>query len=189
MSKFSVLYDACVLYPAPLRDLLMRLALTDLFSAKWTNQIHEEWISNLLKNRPDLNRASLERTKNLMNLNARDCLVEGYEHLIELVKLPDTNDRHVLAAAIHAHCDAIITYNLKDFPEAALSPYNIEVIHPDDFIKLQIELSHQSVILAVKEHRESLKNPPKTVDDYLETLLKQHLPQTVDYLQKCKDFI
>lgn len=76
------MFDACVLYPAPLRDLLMHLALTDLFRARWTDQIHDEWIRNLLENRPDLNFAQLTRTKELMNSHVRDCLVKDYERLI-----------------------------------------------------------------------------------------------------------
>ncbi len=77
MSSFSVVYDACVLYPAPLRDLLMRLAMTDLYGARWTQQIHEEWMRNVLANRPDLSRAQLERTRELMDCSVRDSLVEG----------------------------------------------------------------------------------------------------------------
>jgi hypothetical protein len=73
------LYDACALYPAPLRDLLMQLAMMDLFSAKWTNAIHDEWIRNVLIQRPDLRQAQLERTRKLMNAHVLDCLVEGYE--------------------------------------------------------------------------------------------------------------
>src|SRR5690349_185458 len=109
MSNFIVLYDACVLYPAPLRDLLMRLALTDLFRAKWTNEIHEEWIRNVLANRSDITMEMLERTRNLMNSNVRDCLVDGYQELTQGLMLPDPNDRHVLAAAIHANCAVIVT--------------------------------------------------------------------------------
>ena len=70
MSTIAVIFDSCVLYPAPLRDLLMRLALTDLFRAKWTNEIHEEWIRNLLKNRTDLKKEQLERIREMMNLPA-----------------------------------------------------------------------------------------------------------------------
>lgn len=77
MSSFSVVYDACVLYPAPLRDLLMRLAMTDFYGARWTQQIHEEWMRNVLANRPDLSRAQLERTRELMDCSVRDSLVEG----------------------------------------------------------------------------------------------------------------
>ena len=95
-------YDACVLYPAPLRDLLMHLALTGLFQAKWTDRIHEEWTRNLLEDRPELGREKLERVRRLMDAHAEDCLVTGYEGLIGPLSLPDPDDRHVLAAAIHA---------------------------------------------------------------------------------------
>lgn len=61
MSNFTVLFDACVLYPAPIRDLLMHLALTGLFRAKWTEDIHREWMESLLLKRPDLSRERLER--------------------------------------------------------------------------------------------------------------------------------
>ena len=100
-SHFTVVYDACALYPAPLRDFLMRLALTDLFRARWSDMIHDEWIRNVLAQRPDLKPEDLERTRSLMNAHVRDCLVAGFEHLIPSVKLPDADDRHVVAAAIH----------------------------------------------------------------------------------------
>jgi hypothetical protein len=79
MSTFTALYDACVLYPAPLRDLLMRLALMDFFRARWSNEIHDEWIRNVLANRPDLKPEQLDRTRELMNLHVRDSVVTGYE--------------------------------------------------------------------------------------------------------------
>jgi hypothetical protein len=87
VAAFTALYDACVLYPAPLRDLLMWLALTDLFRARWTNAIHEEWMRNVLKNRPDLTRAQLERTRDLMNANVRDCLVQTVARLRTAIDL------------------------------------------------------------------------------------------------------
>jgi hypothetical protein len=116
-SNFTALYDACVLYPAPLRDLLMQLALTDLFRARWTDQIHDEWIRNVLKNRPDLTLEQLTHTKNLMNSHVRDCLVRGYERIIPSLNLPDLGDRHVLAAAIIGEAEdfyiqTLVTLNL-----------------------------------------------------------------------------
>lgn len=123
---FTALYDACVLYPAPLRDLLLQLALTDRFRAKWTNAIHDEWIRNVLEQRPDLTAAQLQRTRELMDLHVRDCLVDGYEPLIAGLNLPDPNDRHVLAAAIHARADVIVTFNLGDFPAAVLKPTDLK---------------------------------------------------------------
>jgi hypothetical protein len=87
MPKFTALYDACVLYPAPLRDLLMRLAVADLVEARWTSAIHDEWTRNVLKQRPDLKPEQLQRTRELMNVAVRDCLAEDYEHLIPTLSL------------------------------------------------------------------------------------------------------
>jgi hypothetical protein len=161
----------------------MQLALTDLFQAKWTNRIHDEWISNLLENRPDLKREQLEKTRRLMNAATRDCLVEGYDGLIESVKLPDEDDRHVLAAAIHAHADVIVTFNLKDFPAKALRPFKIEAVHPDDFILRLIEVDSVAVHEAARLHRARLQNPPKSVDEYLLSLAGQGLTKTVKHLK------
>jgi len=183
MANFTVVYDACVLYPAPLRDLLMHLALTDLFRARWTEDIHDEWIRNVLANRPDLTREQLERTRTLMNANVRDCVVEGYRDLIPSIELPDPDDRHVLAAAIRARADAIVTFNLDDFPAARLQPYGIEAQHPDEFIQHLVDLNQARVCAAVQEHLQSLRNPVKTRDQYLDTLLRQGLPQAAALLR------
>jgi hypothetical protein len=94
---FTVIYDACVLYPAPLRDLLIELAQTGLFRAKWSDRILDECFSSLLEKRKDLRPENLSRTRTLMNLAVRDVLVQGYEDLIEGLDLPDPDDRHVLA--------------------------------------------------------------------------------------------
>src|SRR5712672_3706535 len=94
------LLDATVLYPASLRDLLMRLTTSNLFQARWSNDIHEEWIRSVLCDRPDLTAAQLHSVRDAMDLHAEDCLVTGSEHLIASLSLPDQDDRHVLAAAI-----------------------------------------------------------------------------------------
>ncbi len=107
MSSYTALLDANVLYPAPIRDLLLELAVTDLYKAKWTADIHREWIENLLKKEPHRDRAALERTRDKMDTATRNCLVTGYEVLIPALSLPDANDRHVLAAAIVGRCDVI----------------------------------------------------------------------------------
>ncbi len=183
--RFTVVLDACVLYPAPLRDLLMQLTLADLFRARWTDQIHEEWMSNLLENRPDLTRDKLEKVRDLMNAHARDSLVTGFEPLIPLMLgCPDPDDRHVIAAAYHCRADAIVTFNLKDFPAAALAPYGLEVIHPDDFIRYQLDLDLARVLESVRTCRERLKNPAKAIHDYLDTMEAQTLPKTVAELRR-----
>lgn len=180
---FTALYDACVLYPAPIRDALMHLALTDLYRARWTNQIHEEWIRAVLANRADLTRAQLERTRDLMNAHARDALIENFEDLIPSLSLPDPDDRHVLAAAIRGRADVIVTYNLKDFPETVVAPLGIEVQHPDQFLTHVLGLAPGVVLAALQRLRQSLKNPPLDIDTYLARLEQHELPTFVAQLR------
>ncbi len=189
MNPFTAVYDACVLYPAPLRSLLMYLALTDLFRAKWTDAIHEEWMRNVRKNYADITQAQVERIRDLMNAHVRDCLVTGYEDLIEGLTLPDPGDRHVLAAAVRAGADVIVTTNLADFPKKTLTEYGIEAQHPDEFIMHLFDLAPNLVYSAAKKQRESLKKPPMTVEEYLESLKRQGLTQTVVVLRRFADLI
>ena len=167
----------------------MRLALTDLFQARWSARVHEEWISALLRRRPDLTRVQLERTRNLMDAHARDALVENFEALIDGLILPDPDDRHVLAAAIRGRADVIVTLNLSDFPADALRPYGIEAQHPDEFILHLFDLAPARVVAAAHEHRANLRNPPKTVAEYLSTLEINSLPQTAMELRVYADVI
>jgi hypothetical protein len=179
MATFIAFFDANVLYPAELRSLLMYLALIGVFRARWSDDVHEEWITNLLMNRPDLTRHQLERTRQLMDRAAIDALVTGYESLIPGLTLPDEDDRHVLAAAIRAGASVIVTMNLKDFPPEALQEFDIEPQHPDEFILHLIDLAPEEVRQAAESHRLSLKNPPKTTEEYLAMLEAQGLPLTV----------
>lgn len=182
-SHYTVVYDACVLYPAPLRSLLMYLALSGLFRARWSADIHEEWIGNLLNRRRDLTREQLERVRTLMDRHVPGALVTGYEPLIPAIDLPDADDRHVVAAAIQTRAEAIITFNLRDFPDASLSRHHLKALHPDDFVVDLIDLDIGAVLQAARRHRASLKNPPFSVDDYLDCLLRQQLPETVSRLR------
>lgn len=180
----TAFYDANVLYPAELRNLLMHLALGGLFRARWSNGVHEEWISNLLRNRPDLTREKLNRTRELMDRATLDALVDGYEELIPELSLPDEDDRHVLAAAIRGGAQVIVTMNLKDFPDEVLRQYRMKAQHPDEFILQLIEKSPGGVMEAAERHRRSLKNPPKSVSEYLSSLEVQGLPKTVAALRE-----
>lgn len=179
MSQLAVVYDACVLYPAPLRDLLMHLAVADVIRARWTDEIHDEWTRNVLKNRPDLKPEQLQRTRDLMNRHVRDCLVTDYQQLTPSLSLPDPNDCHVLAAAIACQAQQIVTYNLKDFPGNVLSQYGIVASHPDAFVESLLQLDPEAVCLAMKRQRASLRNPPKSVAEFLGILEQQDLSRSV----------
>lgn len=183
MANFVAVYDACVLYPAPLRDLLMHLALSGLFRARWSERIHEEWMRNLLANRPDIPREKLQRVRELMDAHVADCLVSGYEGLESALDLPDPDDRHVLAAAILCHAGIIVTFNVKDFPDALLAPHGIKAQHPDSFIEHAFGIDETAVIVAVRDHRSSLTMPPLTVEELLDGYLQLGLATTVRLLR------
>lgn len=183
----TAVFDANILYPAPLRDLFIRVAQAGLVRAKWTEAIHDEWLRNVLLNNPQLSAERLARTKQLMNEALRDCLVTGYEDLIESLTLPDPNDRHVLAAAIRANAEMIVTFNLKDFPQTALSKHDLQAIHPDELLGMLFDRSPGIICTLVKQQRESLRNPPKSVEELLTTLESQGLPQFVARLRPFAD--
>lgn len=181
-SRFTVVYDACVLYPASIRDLLLQLATTKLVRARWTERIHHEWIENLLINRPELSRETLEKTRDRMNI-LPDCLISGYEQLEAGLELPDADDRHVLAAAIHGGAQAIVTYNLVDFPDSELNKHNLIALHPDEFVLDLVDLDAQAVLASIQKILQRLKNPPLTICQYIEVLRKNRLSQFAGYLE------
>lgn len=185
---FVVVYDACVLYPAPLRDLLIRIAQKGAVRVRWTDLILDECFRSILAQRPDLTPASLARTRELMVDAVADCMVTGHEPLVEALHLPDPEDRHVLAAAIRAGAQAIVTLNLRDFPAHSLGEYEVEAIHPDDFVLDLLDLSPAAVVGAVQEQARALKNPPRTLGDVLDTLRDNGLVQSVAKLRElCGD--
>jgi len=185
----TAVYDANILYSAPLRDFFIRLALAGLVRARWTDAIHEEWMRNVVRNQPTVTREKAEKVRDLMNMNVRDCLVTGYENRIDSLSLPDPDDRHVLAAAVHAGAEAIITFNLKDFPAKTLATYGIAAMHPDEFVVALFDAAPGSVRDAVKRQREGLKNPPKTAEELLATLENQGLFQTVARLKQFTELL
>ena len=182
-ATFTVVYDANVLYPNFLRDLLMRLASSGLFRARWTQEIHREWMEAVARNHPQLAWEKLENTRDLMDRNVLDALVTGYESLIPGLLLPDPDDRHVLAAAIKAQAQLIITRNHKDFPPSALEPYGVKTQGPDDFICDLWELDEQIVLSAIEEQLRSFKKPQLTRDEYCQALERQQLKRTVTCLR------
>lgn len=180
----TVVYDANVFYAAPLRDTLLELAKTGLFQAKWSRDIHREWMRNLLENRPDLTQEQLEYTRGQMDKALPDALVTRYAHLITTLTLPDPDDRHVLAVAIRTKATLIVTKNLKDFPAPELNKYQIKAIHPDTFIMQLIAVNAERVFEALEKQRQRLKRPPKTTSEFCETLKKQELLKTAVWYQE-----
>jgi predicted nucleic acid-binding protein len=160
-----------------------------LFKARWSEAINEEWTRNLLQNNPQLDSSKVARIVLLMNKAVGDWEVSSFEELIPSLSLPDENDRHVLAAAIKANADAIITFNLDDFPESCLSPHGIEALHPDDFVLDLLDLNAHQVLDSARECWKRRKNPPMTWEEYLESLEQRaKLPQSAEKLREVAAF-
>jgi predicted nucleic acid-binding protein len=180
--RFTAILDACVLYPAPVRDILLCLAEQQLYQPKWSDRIQKEWKRNLLDNRPDLADTQLEYTINQMNRAFPDAEIGDYASLVKRLLLPDKDDRHVLAAAIRSRADIIITFNLKDFPAKELGKFDVEAVHPDRFIINLIDLNQGSVLRAFKQQIQQLTHPKKTEKEVLDILYNCNLKQTVKHI-------
>ena len=187
-ARYTAVLDANVLYPALLRDVLLSLAHADLYSAKWTEHIKDEWTRSLLRDRPAMG-AQIAAAAEAMEASIPDCFVNGYEHLIDGLVLPDPDDRHVLAAAITGHADAIITWNEKDFPREVLDPFGIELQTPDEFVLNQVMLRGVIALTAIKGMRERWERPQFTAVAFVDLLEKRGLPQTAAHLRDVVDLI
>jgi predicted nucleic acid-binding protein len=186
--KVAVL-DACVLYPPTLRDFLLWLAAGSVYAPRLTDEIHEEWIRNALRDYPDLTAVRLAHTRDLMNRVSLETLVTSYEEITESLTLPDPNDRHVLAAAIHSGATVIVTFNLKHFPVTTLATHGITAEPPDAFIVGLMENGRRQrqVIEMARQARANLKNPPKSVEEYLDGLRRNRLSRVADLLAEHAD--
>lgn len=188
-SPYPVVLDACVLYPSLLRDLLLRLGIKGLYQPKWTQTIQEEWQRSLLQNRPDLTAEQIKRTDELMNQAIPDAMVTGYKNLIGSINLPDPDDRHVVAAAVRCNAEVIVTLNLKDFPASQMVDFDIESLHPDEFISDLFDLNHALALQAVAEQRMSMRKPARSVDEYMAALLRQGLPMTIKAMENYQSML
>ena len=181
---FVIVYDACVLFPAPLRDLLIRLAQTGVVRARWSERILDEVFRNILRVRPELKPEQLERTRALMNQAIPDVVVDGFESIEAGLSLPDVDDRHVLAAAIRSGAQTIVTFNLKDFPDETLAAYGVEAVDPDTFVVDLIDLAPGVVLSVVDEQAKALKSPPRTTLELIDTLESNGLRRTAAKLRE-----
>ncbi len=183
MKPIAIL-DACVLYPAELRNFLVRLHTDgDVYLPRWSEDIQREWVTNLLKNRPTLKKAALQRTCSLLN-DIQDTFVAAiqYQGKIAHYTLPDVDDRHVLAAAVACSAEHIITFNLKDFPATILSKYKICAIHPDHCVQMLIKAKKVEIVTTFECLHLSLQNPPLLRHELIARLAAQGLTTSLALL-------
>jgi predicted nucleic acid-binding protein len=177
-----------VLNPQTLRDLLLSRAGTGLFHACWTEQINQEWVEKLLLKNPT-RRIQVLRTLELVNDSVEDCLITGYEHLIESSVLPDPDDRHVVAAALVGGVDVIVTNNLSDFPPDILSQLGLSAQHPDDFLVFIIGVGGDIACDAIKAMRMRYTKPAMSEVEYVASIKAKGLVKTASLLETMADQI
>jgi predicted nucleic acid-binding protein len=189
-ARYTALLDACVLFPIAVTDALLSLAIVGLFAAKWTRQIEQEWIAALEEQRPDL-KGRLELRRNSMREAVPDweILESAWAPLVAGYNLPDSDDRHVLAAAVAGHADCIVTANLRDFPSDIVGPYGIEVVDPDRFIVNQWDLDPIVAMTAFKHMRARWKKPQATPEDFAQALERNGLPATAQRIREAAELI
>ncbi|MBX3275273.1 MAG: PIN domain-containing protein [Sandaracinaceae bacterium] len=181
MASFRVVYDTCVLVPAPLRDLLLRVAEAGLVRASMSDDILDELERVRDFGVPGDRAARLRRA---VEGTFEDGVVPRDRYAdLGAVGLPNPGDEHVVAAARSNGAAAIITVNQKDFPETALSPFDLEVLHPDDFLLDLVDLSPIRIARIVEEQAAMLRTPPKTYEEVLDALARS-VPATVARLRE-----
>lgn len=186
--RFVVVLDANVLYPFRVRDVLLRYAEAGLFRARWSPQIIDEWDRSLLRDKPHLEDSVLSQKK-AMAKAFPEALVEGSEGLVETLQLPDPNDRHVLAAAILAGAQHIVTENLKDFPSEILEPFGVEAVSADQFLASTFELYPSEAMRALRQMRSDYRNPSFGQSDFIMEITRVGLVQLAALLRKEIDLL
>ena len=171
-----------------MRDALLHFAEAGLFRARWSSDIIEEWRRSLLKAKPKLEE-SVTSQINAMRRTFPEACVDGYEDLIEALALPDPDDRHVLAAAIVADAEHIITENIKDFPEESIRKYGIEAVTADDFLASTFELYPADATAALRTMRRNYEKPPFKVADFIFDLQAKGMPKLASMLKQHIDVI
>lgn len=168
IGRYSAFLDANVLHPAFLRGAMLWFASERLLRPVWSAGVLEEWRRSLKRRHTDLDDTKVDQLQQLMLEHFPDAMVEGYEPFIEALELPDPDDRHVLAAAIVGKCHGIITANTKHFPDNAVRPHQLEIVHPDDFIVNIIDIDETKALTACRNHRAAMTKSAPTQDEYLD---------------------
>jgi hypothetical protein len=183
----TVFLDANVLYPAFLRDVLLRLAFEGLFQPCWSDRVQEEWMRSLLARRPDLTRERLMHTRRQMERAFPGASVgeatssDDMKHA-DVPSLPDPDDDHVLLSALEAGASHIATFNLRDFPTDVLGPLGVQAVHPDDLLRSFLQEHTQRTLGVIRSHRALLQRPPLSPQGYVRLFINAGLTESASIL-------
>jgi predicted nucleic acid-binding protein len=167
---FFALLDACVLYPASLRDTLLRFASADFYVPMCSQRILDEAERNLVADGV-MSADDARRLRAKMTAVFADGLIadDAIVHL-ETTMTNDPKDRHVLAAAVASETQTIVTHNVTDFPARALAPWDVQAQHPDEFLLGLFNIHPDLAAAMIVRQAQALRSPPLTPRDVLAAL-------------------
>lgn len=165
---FPVFLDTNVLFPASLVDTTLRLAEVEIIRPHWSAHVMDELERNLANH---IGPANARRRRETMEAAFPEAMVTGYEEIVDRMR-NDPKDRHVVAAALHSDCELIVTFNLKDFPDEALTPHNLHAVHPDDFLLDQLDLYPHAVRQSLVRQAAATARPSLTLLQLIEQFEK-----------------
>ena len=175
--SFPAFFDTNVLYGALLNDFILELSDRGLYRPLWSADILEELRRTLINAGEDA--GLIGKRISTMTTYFPDAMVDGYDSLIPTMTC-DPKDRHVLAAAVRGGAEVLVTFNLKDFPPASTASFDVEIVHPDDFLLDQLDLYHAPTLRALVELVEGYDSPAMGIDDYLLALTRAGVPRFAD---------
>ena len=188
----TALLDTCVLWPSLQRDFLLSLAIEGLYRPAWSAailselELHEEAkLTRRGETAPDARRraqALVARMRSAFDTAE----VVGWERLDGTFGLPDRDDEHVVAAAVVGGADAIVTQNVKDFPDWRL-PSGLQVLRPHEFAVDVVSLDRRraSVAVSMIARRSGRAGPRFSEDDVLDLLCARYgLDEAVALLRR-----
>lgn len=178
---FAVVLDSNVLYSVALTDLFITLTGSGFYRVHWSPDILDEALRNLIEQNPGKEGALRERFEDMTSAEP-SALVDPPPELIAAMT-NDPKDRHVLAAAVHARAEVIVTFNLADFPAESCEPHFIEAQHPDEFTSYSVDVDPAAIWRAIQRMAGRRSRPPQSPEDVLTYLEENYLPQSMARLR------
>lgn len=171
---FPAFLDTCALFSATLTDTLLRIAEQGAFRPQWSTGVLSE-LQTVLEREAGLAPERASRRISQMRAAFPTAEVTDYESLVDAMTC-DSKDRHVLAAAVAGGSEVLVTFNLKDFPDDALTPHDIAVLSPDSFLLDQLDLYPAKVGRALLKQTNESSRPPLTMGQLLGRLSRAGAP-------------
>jgi predicted nucleic acid-binding protein len=186
---FAALLDTCVLWPSKQRDFLLSLAVQNLYRPLWSSAILDELyyceFDKLTEKRGMAEaQAEAKAAKLIEQIRTHfdDAEVQNWQPYEGTFGLPDLDDEHVLAAAAAGHAGAIVTDNLKHFPEDKIPP-GIQIVSPSEFAANTVAVSPARALRAVTAITARFDKPPMSVDEFLSILRERYgMDEAVDLI-------